>query len=84
MILFHVDACKISHVESKVLDNTNMATVKDGNGEMKVHEGLVNKYLGMTLDFSTKPQAMTNYVNKKRGACLRRRFTCHATKQVQL
>jgi hypothetical protein len=46
-----------------------MATVEDGTGEMKVNEGLVHKYLGMTLDFSTKHQvkiSMTNYENKKR------------------
>jgi hypothetical protein len=34
---------------------------------MKVHRGLVHKYLGMTLDFSTKRQvkiSMTNYIRE--------------------
>jgi hypothetical protein len=73
-ILFHVDDCKISHVESKVLDNTIAwlrrdyeSIFEDGSGEMKVHRGLVHKYLGMTLDFSTKRQvkiSMTDYVSE--------------------
>ena len=73
-ILFHVDDCKISHVESKVLDDTIAwlrrdyeSIFEDGSGEMKVHRGLVHKYLGMTLDFSTKRQvkiSMTDYVRE--------------------
>ena len=73
-ILFHVDDCKISHVESKVLDDTIAwlrrdyeSIFEDGSGEMKVHRGLVHKYLGMTLDFSIKHQvkiSMTDYVSE--------------------
>ena len=73
-ILFHVDDCKISHVESKVLDDTIAwlrrdyeSIFEDGSGEMKVHRGLVHKYLGMTLDFFTKRQvkiSMTDYVRE--------------------
>ena len=43
-ILFHVDDCKISHVESKVLDDTiewlrrdYESIFEDGSGKMKVH-----------------------------------------------
>jgi hypothetical protein len=71
-ILFHEDDCKILHVESKVLEDTiawlwrvYKSIFEDGSGEMKVHRGLVHKYLGMTLDFSTKRQVkitMTDYV----------------------
>jgi hypothetical protein len=58
-ICFHVDDCKISHVDSKVLDDTIEwlrdefeSVFEDGSGKMKVHRGKVLKYLGMTLDFS--------------------------------
>jgi hypothetical protein len=55
-ICFHVDDCKISHVDSKVLDQTinwlceeYKSIFEDGTGKMKVHCGKVHKYLGMTL-----------------------------------
>ncbi len=73
-ILFHVDDCKISHVQSKVLDDTiewlrrdYESIFEDGSGMMKVHQGKAHKYLGMTLDFSTKHQVkifMTGYVSE--------------------
>jgi len=73
-ILFHVDDCKISHVESKVLDDTiewlwrdYESIFEDGSGKMKVHRGKIHKCLGMTLDFSTKRQVkmtMTDYVSE--------------------
>ena len=58
---FHVDDCKISHVDSKVVDET-IETLRqeyevifeDGSGAMKVHRGKVHEYLGMKLDFSRR------------------------------
>lgn len=71
-ICFHVDDCKISHKMSKVIDSTIKwlrcdyeSIFEDGSGEMKVHRGKVHKYLGMTLDFTSKHQVkitMTEYV----------------------
>ena len=62
-IVFHVDNCKLSHVESKVLDDTiewlrrdYESIFEDGSGKMKVSHGLKHKYLGMDLDYSTKGQ----------------------------
>jgi len=60
-ILYHVDDCKLSHVDTKANDNMivwlrdNYESIfEDGSGEMKVSRGKVHKFLGMTLDF-TKP-----------------------------
>jgi len=73
-ICFHVDDCKISHVSSKVIDDTIAWLCRDyesifeyGIGEMKVNQGKVHKYLGMNLDFSTKCQVeitMIEYVKE--------------------
>ena len=73
-ICFHVDDCKISHVDSKVLDDTIEwlrdefeSVFEDGSGKMKVHQGKVLKYLGMTLDFSKKKKvkvSMFDYVHE--------------------
>ena len=71
---------------------------KDGSGEMKLHQGLVHKYLGMTLDFSTKHQvkiSMTNYVSEiveawdkaeleVNDGFIKKKVQSRATKQVQL
>ena len=66
------EKCKISHKLSKVIDSTIKwlrrdyeSIFEDGSGEMKVHRGKVHKYLGMTLDFTSKHQVritMTDYV----------------------
>ena len=60
-VLFHVDDCKLSHVNTKVNDKLIEILRKeyenifeDGSGKMKVHRGKVHEYLGMTLDFSEK------------------------------
>ena len=60
-ICFHVDDCKISHVSEKVVDEEIAWLRKqyenifeDGSGKMKVSKGKIHKYLGMTLDFTTK------------------------------
>jgi hypothetical protein len=59
-ICFHVNHCKFSHLNPKVVDYT-IAWLRDeyksvftnGSGMMKVARGKVHKYLGMTLDFAT-------------------------------
>lgn len=63
MICFHVDECKISHKLPEVINETvkwlrreYKSIFEDDSGEMKVHRGKVHKYLGMTLDFTTKHQ----------------------------
>jgi len=73
-ICFHVDDCKISHVSGKVIDKTierlrndYESIFEDGSGKMQIHRGKVHKYLGMTLDFSSKNQvsiSMTDYVKE--------------------
>jgi hypothetical protein len=65
-ICFHVDNCKISHEYSKVVDEMIKwlqakyeSIFEDGSGVMKVHRGKIQKYLGMSLDFShTKGSVM--------------------------
>jgi hypothetical protein len=60
MIYFHINDCKILHLDPKVVDYT-IAWLRDeyksiftnGSGMMKVARGKVNKYLGMMLDFAT-------------------------------
>ncbi len=71
-ICFHVGGCKISHKSSKVIDYTiewlrkdYKSIFEDESGKMTVRRGKVHKYLGMTLDFSTKHQEkilMIDYV----------------------
>ena len=62
-IVFHVDDCKLSHVDSKVLDDTidwlrqdYESIFEDGSGKMKVSRGRKHKYLGMDLDFTERGQ----------------------------
>ena len=62
-VCFHVEDCKISHVDPKVNDvfieelcHEYESIFEDGSGEMKVSRGKVHKYLGMTIDFSVKGQ----------------------------
>jgi hypothetical protein len=69
-ICFHVDDCKISHALQKVIDSTIKwlqrdyeSIFEDGSGEMTVHTGQVHKYLGMTLDFSTKHQVKVTMID---------------------
>ena len=58
-IVFHVNDCKLSHQDPKVLDETiewlrldYESIFEDGSGKMKVSRGKTHKYLGMTLDYS--------------------------------
>ena len=73
-IAYHVDDCKMSHVSSKVMDDTiewlrseYESIFEDGSGAMTVHRGKVLKYLGMTLDYSVKGQvqiSMNDYIDE--------------------
>ena len=73
-IVFHVDDCKLSHVDSKVLDDTiewlrrdYESVFEDGSGRMKISRGLKHKYLGMDLDYSKRGQCkitMFGYVDE--------------------
>ncbi len=73
-ICFHIDDCKISHKFSAVIDDTIAwlrieyeSIFEDGSGQMKVHRGKTNKYLGMLLDFSHKGQCrvtMHDYIDQ--------------------
>jgi hypothetical protein len=61
MICFHVVDCKVSHKLARVVDKAikwlhqdNKSILEDGSGAMVVHRGLVHRYLGMTIDYSTK------------------------------
>jgi hypothetical protein len=58
-ICIHIDDCKISHESSKVVDTTIAwlqakyeSIFEDGLRAMKVHIGKIQKYLGMSLEFS--------------------------------
>ena len=58
-ICFHVDDCKLSHIDPKVnqafvetLRKEYESIFEDGSGKMKVHTGKVHEFLGMTLDYS--------------------------------
>ncbi len=60
MVSFHVDDCKILHLDPKVVDYTiawlcdeYKSVFTDGSSMMKMAQGKVHKYLGMTLDFAT-------------------------------
>ena len=73
-IVFHVDDCKLSHVDSKVIDK-NIEWLRkeyenifeDGTGKMKVSRGRKHTYLGMDLDYSSKGQCtitMFKYIDE--------------------
>lgn len=59
-----VDDCNLLHVSSEALEELVAWLLKDyesiffedGSGKIKVHWGKVHKFLGMTLNFSTKSQ----------------------------
>jgi hypothetical protein len=80
-ICFHVDDCKISHLDPKVVDYT-IAWLSDvyksvftnGSGMMKVARGKVHKYLGLMLDFETSKivkVTMSNMLMKLLGHRIR-------------
>jgi hypothetical protein len=60
-ICFHVDNCKVLHKLAQVVDEAIKwlrqdfeSIFEDGSGAMVVHQGLVHRYLGMTIDYSTR------------------------------
>jgi hypothetical protein len=71
---FHVDDCKLSHRMRKVMDKMiewlrqeYESIFEDGSGKMMVSRGKVHKYLGMTLDYTTRGQVkitMIDYVEE--------------------
>ena len=71
-ICFHVDDCKVSHKSARVINEAIKwlrrdyeSIFEDGSGAMTVHRGQVHKYLGMTIDYSSKGLAkivMVDYV----------------------
>jgi len=73
-VCFHMDDCKISHMNPKVVSDTIdwlrsecENVIEDGSGLMKVHRGKTHKYLGMSLDFSHVNQCritMIDYVDE--------------------
>ena len=59
-ICFHVDDCKLSHVDPKCNDKMIRwlrkeyeSIFEDGSGKMTVSRGKIHTYLGMTLDYTT-------------------------------
>ena len=68
-IFWHVDDLKSSHIDPKVNDNF-LQWIKDmlrQLSEVKMTEGLLHDYLGMTLDYSVPGQVsmdMSHYVKK--------------------
>jgi hypothetical protein len=73
-ICFHVDDCKLSHINAKANDKMinhlreeYESIFKDGSGKMTVSRGKVHKYLGMTLDFTVRGEVkitMLDYVEE--------------------
>ncbi len=73
-IAFHVDDCKLSHRESKEMDNMiewlrkeYESIFEDGSGKMTVSRGKVHTYLGMTLDYTVRGQVkitMFDYIDE--------------------
>ncbi len=69
-ICFHADDGKVSHKSAQVVDKAikwlhqdYKSIFKDGSGAMVVHRGLVHRYLGMTIDYSTKGVAQISMVD---------------------
>jgi hypothetical protein len=59
-VLWHVDDLKISHVDSKIVDEI-LAMLNDRYGTespLTVTRGTIHEYLGMTIDFSIKGKVM--------------------------
>jgi hypothetical protein len=60
-ICFHVDDCKVSHKLARVVDKAikwlcqdYKSIFEDVSGSMVVHQDLVHRYLGMTINYSTR------------------------------
>jgi hypothetical protein len=57
-ICFHVDNCKLSHANPKVMDN-----MIAGSGKMLVSCGKKHQYLGMNLDYITTGQVKITVID---------------------
>ena len=67
---FHIDGCNILHLISKVMDKMIQWLLLEyenvfevGTGQIKVHHGKINKYLGMSLDFSHVKQCRITMID---------------------
>jgi hypothetical protein len=73
-ICFHVDDCKLSHRKKTVMDlmigylwQEYESIFEDGSGAMSVSRRKIQKYLGMTLDYSVPGQfriTMLDYIDE--------------------
>jgi hypothetical protein len=73
-ILYHVDDCKLSHINPNANDEMIESLQKnyesifqDGSGKMKVSQGKVHTFLGMTLNFTTPGEviiSMFDYIDE--------------------
>ena len=73
-ICFHVDDCKLSHMDSKCNDamidwlrDKYESIFEDGTGAMKVSRGKKHTYLGMDLDYTTPKRvrvSMFGYIDE--------------------
>jgi hypothetical protein len=62
-VCFHVDDCKLSHRQPKVMDrmikwlrHEQESIFEDGSGEMTVSRVKAHEHLGMTLDYCVRGQ----------------------------
>ena len=69
-ICYHVDYCKLSHRRSKFNDRMIKwlrqeyeSIFEDGSGKMTISRGKVNKYLGMTLDYTVRGQVQITMID---------------------
>jgi len=69
-ILYHVDDCKLSHVDPKAndemidwLQDNYESIFEDGSGKMKVCRGKVHTFLGMKLDFRTAGKVIVTMID---------------------
>ena len=71
-VVWHVDDLTVSHIYGGVvtrmsawIKKTYERLFKDGSGAMNLNHGMIHKYLGMTLDCSTRGEVkimMYNYI----------------------
>jgi hypothetical protein len=69
-ICFHVNDCKVLHKLAQVVNKAiewlrrdYESIFEDSSGAMVVHRGLVHRYLGMTIDYSTTGVARISMVD---------------------
>ena len=69
-ICYHMDDCKLSHRSRKVNDwmikwlrQEYESIFEDGLGKMMVNRSKVNKYLGVTLDYTVRGQVQIKIID---------------------